>query len=195
MLAVVLATAAGATAFVVGDAPSSVRDATWQVMATPDPALANVSLSGVSCVSGSDCVAVGVADATALAEHFDGTGWSVMSSAGIAGAALSSVSCPAANMCMATGYDTRYPNGAAVELFDGSSWQQESLPLIYGSDVSLGDVSCASASDCMAVGDYYGSDSYLPLALHWSGGSWTQVGVPSEGNDYTIPTSVSCTAG
>jgi hypothetical protein len=60
----------------------------------------------------------------------------------------------------------------------------------------LGDVSCASATACMALGDNYisngaGSGVYKNLAESWNGTSWSLVNVPSPGS-FSSLNGVSC---
>jgi hypothetical protein len=83
----------------------------WSIVASPNAGTSDV-LSSVSCVSASDCVAVGYTSTgpayETLVMVWDGTVWSVVSSpnAGTSDDGLSSVSCVSASDCVAVG-DTR----------------------------------------------------------------------------------------
>jgi hypothetical protein len=88
----------------------------WSI--TPSPKVSNIFLSGVSCVSGSDCLAVGAGapdgvpldigggDAT-VAEQWNGTRWAVQHPAqpvrGYESIWLNGVSCPSKLVCFAGG--------------------------------------------------------------------------------------------
>src|SRR5207247_10629796 len=65
---------------------------TWSLDPTPDPSGAIYSrLAGVSCVSATDCEAVGSSDANqVLAEHWNGSGWSLQTWARPSGSRKSS---------------------------------------------------------------------------------------------------------
>src|SRR5215472_18366172 len=70
-----------------------------------DPPAAD-SLSGISCVTGSFCVAVGsyadpLGGSHSLAEEWNGSTWRVMP--GTLGGGLSDVSCTSTTFCMAVG--------------------------------------------------------------------------------------------
>jgi hypothetical protein len=99
--------------------------ATWAVQATPNPAAVdavdgthNAPFAGVACPTPNSCTAVGNYDSgdadgdfLALAEGWNGTGWSVQQAASPVGAfysALHGVSCPTPRTCVAVGESTRY---------------------------------------------------------------------------------------
>jgi hypothetical protein len=76
------------------------------------------------------------------------------------------------------------------------SWSVVFSPNRAGQDF-LQDVSCASATACMAVGDrYYSSDGssgvYTTLAESWNGTSWSVVNSPSPSDNLNQLNSVSC---
>ena len=77
-----------------------------------------------------------------------------------------------------------------VERWNGSSWKTAS-GAVSG---ALSSVSCADASDCMAVGLINLPNSPV---LQWDGASWTTINgaVPDgSGNHDITPTAVWCTA-
>jgi hypothetical protein len=95
----------------------------WSIVSSPN-AGSNDSLSSVSCLSASECVAVGStitgSGSESLVMVWDGTDWSIVASpnAGTSNDGLFSVSCVSASDCVAVGY-TR----------DGSVYQTLVLPL------------------------------------------------------------------
>jgi hypothetical protein len=165
----------------------------WQLI--PSPAVPGV-LDGVSCVSASFCLAVGltaqVPDTTTstLIERFDGSTWSVMPSPNATPPApvgstsqtwvvfnnLQSVSCLSLTDCVAVGGtqagNPERPSGAVgvspplSEHYDGSTWS--AVPVTDTWEGSLVSVSCAK-SDCVAVGLNEPVSSPYPSSGHYTG--------------------------
>jgi hypothetical protein len=133
-------------------------------------------LNSVSCVSPTDCWAVGVAGPQqensnflpivpgavgdqGLIEHYDGTSWTVVPSYAAtppAGAWLSAVTCVAGDDCWTVGSTTDPtsggPNGNLVEYWNGASWTVVPTPQNESANGILEDVTCLSAARCWAVG-------------------------------------------
>jgi hypothetical protein len=139
-------------------------------------------LSGVSCVSGTDCWAAGywstLARKGTLTEHWDGASWSAVRAPTSRNthASLGGVSCVRA-ACMAVG--ATGAGGPLAEAFDGSGWALSAAASPPGAAWSqLGAVSCASASACMAVGGSAGGPAGQPLAEQWNGTTWSVTPAP-----------------
>lgn len=151
-------------------------------------ATVNGSLFGVSCFSTSSCAAVGQLAATAqgpggtLAERWNGTAWSVLTSPnppGSAGARLNGVTCTAAKSCLAVG---DYTDAAShdtlpmAEKWNGTAWSLVTVPAPSGStSAELESVSCMAPANCIAVGASMDST----LTERWNGSSWGIVPSPS----------------
>jgi hypothetical protein len=178
----------------------------WTIQSTPNPAGAiNSYLNGVSCHTATSCTAVGVTETAArveetLAEHWNGTSWTIQSTPNPAGAAvgqLSAVSCPSAKSCIAAG---NYIHGADIEdtlaeHWNGTSWTIQSTPNPSGSPTSaLFGLSCATTKACSAVGDSInGLDVEVNLAESWNGTTWTIRPTPDPtGNQASSFSAVSC---
>ena len=138
----------------------------------------------VSCPSASECVAVGGSGSAPSAELWNGKSWSIQSTADVSGISFGlfdGVSCASSSACVAVGYGTNSAGTATVplaEAWNGTAWSDLSPDVPSGSTyTTLSQVSCASATDCMAVGFYAGS-AFLPLAETWDGTSWTVQSVP-----------------
>jgi hypothetical protein len=137
--------------------------AAWTSQSIDRPAGAPASyLDSVSCSGPASCVAVGwftgaARAKTAMAESWNGTAWSMQSTAEVAGAALAGVSCAAANDCTAVG-----AIGAATvaEQWNGSTWSVEPTPNRPASARSLEGVACPSSIACSAVGSAEGTAGY-----------------------------------
>jgi len=172
----------------------------------------------------------------ALLEHWDGTQWSIVPNAG-ANAAMSGrarrkisgfrhlmsraksrlsdgfldtpglegVSCASDSSCFAVGFSF---NGALTEHWDGIRWSVVDSPVPPATQgAELTSVSCATPTDCSAVGDAgsESGDSLIteissePLAEHWNGASWSIVGEPNDApfdvlGDVACPTTTTCFA-
>ena len=112
---------------------------TWAVLSPANPAPGDITeLNGVSCTSATNCVAVGdymdQADTsdTTLAEQWNGTSWTVLTTPSPAAfSALVSVSCPSATHCVAVGVSSPSATGALsplTEVWDGTTWTAVTAP-------------------------------------------------------------------
>src|SRR5205823_2762873 len=88
---------------------------------------------------------------------------------------LRDVTCASSSDCWAVGY---YQSASAVQTlvqhWNGSSWAIVNSPntLVAQSNYLL-NVTCASASNCWAVGYYSGASADQTLIEHWDGTAWT----------------------
>jgi hypothetical protein len=182
---------------------------TWSIQPTPVPKDAGpTTLSGVSCVTARQCIAVGnyfdndLAAGVTLAERWNGSAWSVLSTPNPAGGtfgALRSVSCVSDRQCVAVGnYQTgATPIAAALaEGWNGSTWSIRVTPNpVNARTVNLSGVSCTAAgSACMAVGSYQPNDGNArTLSEGWNGTSWSVRSTPvPAGSSTSQLNSISC---
>lgn len=159
----------------------------WRVVPTPT----STDLGSVSCVSASQCVAVGDravgnGDDRTLVEQYTGGGWAEVPSPAVSGAGdsvLNGVSCVSASDCVAVG---QWDNGTGggqhtlVEQYAGGGWAEVSSPDANGAtDSVLEDVSC-TGTVCVAVGywDAGSSGALDPLLEEDTAGAWMQVESP-----------------
>jgi hypothetical protein len=139
----------------------------WTVQATPHPGNASF-LFGVSCTSASACTAVGVKTSAGLAERWNGTAWKTQRVPGQA-TFLAGVSCTSATACTAAGYSVGKSGKyrTLAEAWNGTAWTHQTTPdqASYPGSFLLA-ASCTSASTCMAVGYYGGTNGppAFPLA-------------------------------
>jgi len=143
----------------------------WTIDTTANPASFFSVLRSVSCVSATACTAVGLAGASALVEAWDGTTWTVQPTPtppGATGGAaeLRAVSCTSVTACTAFGddYNNVYigTNFDIAERWNGSTWTLQNPPTPH--NVGFPGVgypwfytfglSCTTASNCVAVGEY-----------------------------------------
>ena len=189
-LAVCLATAAGA--FASG----------WRVQPAA-PGAAGGMLNGVSCISGTACVAVGSSGTQAqhlLAEVWNGSRWSLeapVEPARATASELRGVSCTYKLRCVAVGSftDTIGRTFTLAERWDGTRWSIEPTRNRSGfrGNELLG-VSCTSARACTAVGDDWVRDGSftLTLAERWNGSRWSIQATPERGVVAPTLKGVSC---
>jgi hypothetical protein len=176
---------------------------TWTLAAPPPlPPGRGGGLFNVSCVTGSDCWAVGaVQDASgngnptgSLIENWNGSAWSVVPSPtptgpGVVGAVLQGVSCISASSCFAVGY-TSDQNGenlnAFIEQWNGGAWNIVPGATTGQTFDQLSTVQCLATNNCWAVGNAgpaQQNPNFLPifpgaagdqgLIEHWDGTSWS----------------------
>jgi hypothetical protein len=144
----------------------------WSLVEVPSPAGAKYSsLRGMSCVSSTECIAVGEYENSsskyvALAEKWNGTEWSLLEALNpkeAGSSLLYGVSCPASKECVASGEFNN--NTALAEKWNGTEWSVQDPPGVTGaSDEYLNGVSCLSSTECIAVGYFERSSNPLPLA-------------------------------
>ena len=158
-------------------------------------------LSGVTCVSTSDCWAVGYYVSgfvqRTFIQHWNGISWTVVTSpsSGTSHNILNGVTCTSASNCWAIGY---YFNGSRnqtlIERWDGTSWTRVASPNTSLSQANvLNGVTCASASDCWAVGYYVGGGSSHTLVERWDGTSWAIIASPNTSTTQNnVLTGVTC---
>ena len=165
----------------------------WSDVANPIPGAGSVStgatqgraftklsgsgvLLGTACSSATDCWAVGAklttGAATGVIEHWDGHSWSSSPAHPSLGVWFNAVACTTGGDCFAVGRTgpavggTNASSSVLVEQWDGRSWSL----LVSGQKpvsalaASLDSVTCVSAQECLALGDWYdpkGDDHFI----------------------------------
>jgi hypothetical protein len=160
------------------------------------PTLPGANLNAVSCVSETDCVAVGASNAGTLAERWNGEHWTIQATPnppGSAGSGLTGVACTSASFCVAVGFpfdSAGNPVATLAERWNGKSWAIQRTPNPAPGS-GFGGVTCTSASFCVAVGG--GPAGVRTLAERWNGRSWDiqRTPNPSQGGGLAA---VSCTS-
>jgi hypothetical protein len=179
------AVAIAASALLVAIAtPTSSSGASW-ALTTALPQSSD-AVTAMSCTAANACTSVGwrrditAATLSSLAERWNGTAWSVQTTANPEGASnvtLLGVDCSSSTACTAVGsYAER--SGVVrtlVERWSGTSWSiQRSTEPAGATRSVLNAVACAGASACTAVGSYVErSGATKALAESWNGSSWS----------------------
>jgi hypothetical protein len=199
----------------------------WSLTVTPDPGGKKMSdfnsLSDVACTSATDCWATGQyvpgsgpGDVTMnLMLHWNGERWTQAPVPNPGGmhtgdvSMLQGIRCASARNCWAVGTDG--PDLTSVVLrnqvlhWNGSKWSKVSVPNPEGTKIGdenkLQALTCSSATDCLAAGDYTTDAPDSPAlneVLHWNGTNWSQQKTPNPGgkgtNDSNSLTAISCSA-
>jgi hypothetical protein len=157
----------------------------------------NVTLTGVSCATTRDCVALGLAngnpsglnrysDGISFIETWNGARWALRTivSSATTVAAPSAVSCATASFCVLMGEVTSVSNGyVTVGMYLGA-WNGRRLarmraPAAGGanSTVEPSGVSCATPANCAVTGIVVGDTSGSTLSIKgftqvWNGRAW-----------------------
>jgi hypothetical protein len=123
---------------------------------------------------------------------------------GASWSSMDDVSCPTSTFCMVVGAAGRKGTSYATAYsWNGRFMRALKVPAPRGShDVELGGLSCPTAQDCVAVGNYENAaGKTLAYAAIWTRGSWKLAETPSvagrTGSDYnavSCPSTVSCMA-
>jgi YD repeat-containing protein len=163
----------------------------WSVQKGVEPSQGNGyrAMSGVSCASSTRCMAVGEAAGKPFAEEWDGAKWTLVSIPEPATGFLEDVSCVSATSCIAVGHHGAWEwmgwllgSSPLAESWDGSEWSEIETPEpseeLSASGGTLSAVSCASASSCVAAGNFFTKagvegDEEKTLAEVWDGAEWT----------------------
>src|SRR5207244_515528 len=156
-----------------------------------------------------DCWAVGYYQTDAsnlqtLILRWNGTSWAIVPSPNpnplpSQNTLLTGVTCTSATDCWAVGYSYDLVTVQTLILrWDGTSWAIVPSPNVTAAESNfLQAVTCVSASDCWAVGNYYGGNVIMPganqtLILRWDGTSWTIVPSPSTATPTNLLYGVTC---
>ncbi len=191
-----------------GPAQAAANASGWNIVTSPsaNPS-ANELLLSTTCANVLECWGVGATvpnggNYAPLIEAWKGSSWTVSPSPappGSDGYALFGVTCATATDCWAVGAELG-PAGTAIvgdltENWDGAAWSVVPSPIPTGAVGGvLEGVSCASVSDCWAVGftTDQNSRALRSLAEHWDGSDWTIVTSPATDQAFDQLNSVSC---
>jgi hypothetical protein len=185
----------------------------WSIVRTPHPPKTkNSGLTGVSCPTSHECIAVGYYQISSsayagFAERWNGSRWAL---AGLirqgVSTFLNAVSCSSVTLCTGVGeYQIKKsstpPNSPLAERWAGGRWHKQ---VTSGTGFLFG-VSCRTSSQCIAVGSQpnpmVGPNDSTILAMRWSGGKWRKQATPVLSGStlgflrgVSCPTVTSCTA-
>ncbi|HXZ05667.1 MAG TPA: hypothetical protein VEH81_12600, partial [Ktedonobacteraceae bacterium] len=177
------------------------KAAAWTVVASPNAGTSFNYLNGVAAVSANDIWAVGYSSNgtgpfQALIEHWNGTGWQVVSSPspGTFDNSLVGVNALSAGNIWAVGYDDMSGKASQtlIEHWNGANWQMIASPDVGSGSSTLSGVVALSDTNIWAVGSYY-TTTNEPLIEHWNGTNWQVVTSPTIGGFLTHIAAVNAT--
>ena len=176
---------------------------------------ANNVLIGSTCANAQECWGVGAVISNgnggggsgpvgALVEEWNGSSWRIIPGSQAAlgtDDVLLAVTCIYGSDCWATGAvlggPQNNPLGPLVEHWNGTAWSSVATPTPEGaSGAILNGVSCASTTDCWAVGftTDANSDALRAITEHWDGSSWSLVPDAPTGQSYDQFNGIDCTS-
>ena len=182
----------------------------WNIVTSPSTGADDVVL-GSTCANTMDCWAVGISIANIssnstfapIVESWNGTDWSLANLPPLPdsdGGGFFAVTCVTSSDCWAVGAvlgpaGNGSPTGTLTEHWDGAAWSMVPSPTPSGAAGGiLQSVSCASSSDCWAVG--YGTDqnggALNSVLEHWDGSAWATASSPATGQTYDQLDGITC---
>ena len=205
-LGIVLGAVVAVAAIGVPAAGAATADARPGGVTVSPAAAFPATMVGLHCWTASNCIAVGAnfpQMATQLvAERWNGSHWTrsaIPKPAGADEVTISSVACPTRTECVAVGAGYPPPTSKAaspfplVDYWNGSRWTA-GRAVTVGSGADLAGVSCPTARNCYAVGEYTTKGgAFLPLTEHWNGSGWSRQAAPApSGTTFGQLNAVSC---
>ncbi len=181
---------------------TSAVTGSWSIAPSPNGGFAPTSLSAVTCVTASDCWAVGRTEightyANTALLHWNGSSWQVTPSPSVEQETngLVDISCVSSSSCWAVGYRIILQTVQVQTLilrWDGVSWQIVPSPNVGSGFNALYGVSCSSESDCWAVGFKNGGSQATTLIHRWDGVAWTVHDSPNVGSQNNVLNAITC---
>jgi Tfp pilus assembly protein PilV len=166
------------------------------------------SVTGLNCPSSSECLVLGTTASGPFVMWVGTASGSTLTTESlptVAGAAMSSltqIACPSASACVLIGAAGSASAPAilsgALSGGAGDSWTSATVPAVSGTGITLGQVTCASATACVVSGVGTSSTTSQPSAFLWgsSGGTltadWQSVTLPAS-NPALYLSGISCT--
>jgi hypothetical protein len=185
--------------------------ATWALVASPNPAgTTDSQLSGIACVGGAFCMAVGGSVLTSslnpLVVKWNGSAWAVSPTPGLASTGygiLNGVTCLSAVLCWSVGeFNTGFFTRTTSARWNGTTWTTVTPKNPAGAQSSkLNGLACVNANFCIAVGSTTVGAVEKTLIERWNGTAWSILASPNvsgaESNTLSgvaCPTATSCFA-
>src|SRR5204862_4161737 len=164
----------------------------WSIVTSANPSSGYNYLNGVTCTSAMDCWAVGEYSngsdpgRRTLIERWNGISWSLVVSPNTGSMDnnhLNNVTCTSSSDCWAVGYsNVGGLDRTLIERWNGSSWSLVMSPNTNTTGYNyLHRVTCASASECWAVGESIDNNFVFQRTLieRWDGSTWAIVPSPN----------------
>ena len=165
-------------------AAAQAQTSPWTVVASPNASAGNNQLNAVASIAASDVWAVGSADNAAgnaqpLAEHWDGTSWSIVATPAVVTGNLSAVAAISTNDVWAGGgfLLSSRGNTAQFEHWNGRKWTVAKSP---ATTATINGMAATSSNDVWAVGDIVSTSTGAAQTFieHFDGKRWAVVPSP-----------------
>jgi len=164
----------------------------WTLVTSPNASPGNNQLNAVASISASDVWAVGSADNAIgnpqpLAEHWDGTAWSIVPTPTVVTGTLSGVAAISSTDVWAGGGFLLSSRGNTAQFlhWNGRKWSVAKSPTVAGA--SIFGMAAVSSSNVWAVGRSLTSIGVAqPLIEHWNGRMWAVVASPAASTQNTL---------
>ncbi len=177
----------------------------WTIFSSPDTNSGQLNiLNGVACDSSGGCWAAGYYDNASgneqtLMERYTTSGWALVGSptADSSNDVLRSVACASPTNCWAVGSEQPAGSAASQTLilhYDGTGWVVSSSPRPGPAPNLLYGVTCASSTECWAVGSHAtGYSIEQTLIEHNTGNGWAIISSPNTSiSDRDLLFGISC---
>jgi len=188
-----LAVAAGLSPLLLAPA-AQAQTAPWTVVASPNASTGNNQLNAVASISASDVWAVGSAENSLgndqlLAEHWDGTAWSVVPTPAVVTGGLSGLAAISSTDVWAGGGFLLSSRGNTAQFmnWNGRKWTIAKSPATTG---SISGMAAVSSNDVWAVGSIISGSVAQTFIEHWNGKKWAIVPSPNDGTGNNLLTGV-----
>jgi hypothetical protein len=166
-------------------APAQAQGAPWTVVASPNATPGNNDLAAVATVSASDAWAVGSAEDSLgndqlLAEHWDGTAWTIVRTPTVVTGDLSALAAISSNDVWAGGSMLLSARGNTAQFahWNGRKWTIAKSPT---TTAGISGMAAVSSTDVWAVGSIISGLIAQTFIEHWNGKSWAIVPSPNNG--------------
>lgn len=170
-------------------------NSTWSAVTSPNSGSGANGLFAIAASAANDVWAVGDFKnsggvAQTLAEHWNGSAWSIVPTPnqGAGDNVLSSVVAIGPTDAWAVGYsraDNNSPRQSLTEHWNGSSWTNIPNPQVASASNSLFGVGADASNDVWAVGRSLAVPTTIlgprgqTLTMHWNGSAWSTVATPT----------------
>lgn len=170
----------------------------FTIISSPNPDPSQNRLDSVAVVSATDAWAVGRAGSSTLAEHWNGSQWSVVPTPNVAGAMfneLKGVAAVSSTDVWAAGYASTTTNNVVLtEHWNGTQWSMVLTPQppAQSAGPALNAIAAVSSNDVWAVGGSF--EALIPgpggqaVLMHWDGHAWSLTPAPSETSTWSSST-------
>jgi hypothetical protein len=180
-----LAVATGLSPLLLAPAAAQAQGAPWTVVSSPDATPGNNDLAAVATISASDVWAVGSAENSLgndqpLAEHWNGTAWSIVPTPAVVTGHLSGLAAISSTDVWAAGSFLLSARGneAQFEHWNGRKWTIAKSP---ATTAGIAGMATVSSTDVWAVGSIVSGLISQTFIERWNGKSWAIVPSPNNG--------------